>query len=67
VAKVKIKHLEWIQETYWEHLKFAWSVGFVMMVHGLLPWVWEFRATEMMARREMARNERIRKNRAGYE
>jgi hypothetical protein len=64
---VKIKHLEWIQETYWEHLKFAWSVGFVMMVHGLLPWVWEFRATEMMARREMARNERIRKNRAGYE
>ena len=64
---MKIKHLEWIQETYWEHLKFAWSVGFVMMVHGLLPWVWEFRATEMMAKREMARNERIRKNRAGYE
>jgi len=64
---VKIKHLEWIQETYWEHLRFAWSVGFVMMVHGLLPWVWEFKATEMMARREMARNERIRKNRAGYE
>lgn len=64
---MKIKHLEWIQETYWEHLRFAWSVGFVMMVHGLLPWVWEFKATEMMARREMARNERIRKNRAGYE
>jgi hypothetical protein len=64
---VKIKHLEWIQETYWEHLRFAWSVGFVMIVHGLLPWVWEFKATEMMARREMARNERIRKNRAGYE
>lgn len=64
---MKIKHLEWIQETYWEHLRFAWSVGFVMIVHGLLPWVWEFKATEMMARREMARNERIRKNRAGYE
>jgi hypothetical protein len=64
---VKIKHLHWIQETYWEHLKFAWSVGFVMIVHGLLPWVWEFRATEMMAKREMARNEKIRKNRAGYE
>ena len=64
---MKIKHLEWIGETYWEHLRFAWSVGFVMMVHGLFPWVWEFRATEMMAKREMARNERIRKNRAGYE
>lgn len=64
---MKIKHLQWIQETYWEHLKFAWSVAFVMLVHGLLPWVWEFRATEMMAKREMARNEKIRKNRAGYE
>lgn len=64
---MRIKHLDWIQETYWEHLRFAWSVGFVMMVHGLLPWVWEFKATEMMAKREMARNERVRKNRAGYE
>ena len=64
---MKIKHLEWIQETYFEHLRFAWSVAFVMVVHGLLPWVWEFKATEMMAKREMARNERIRKNRAGYE
>lgn len=64
---MKIKHLDWIQETYWEHLKFAWSVAFVMLVHGLLPWVWEFRATEMMQRREMARTEKIRKNRAGYE
>lgn len=64
---MKIKHLDWIQETYWEHLKFAWSVAFVMLVHGLLPWVWEFRATEMMQRREMARTEKIRKNRSGYE
>jgi len=64
---MKIKHLEWIQETYWEHLKFAWSVGFVMLVHGLFPWVWQFKATEMMTKRELIRNEKIRKNRAGYE
>jgi uncharacterized protein YjeT (DUF2065 family) len=60
-------HLKENGETYFEHLRFAWSVGFVMIVHGLLPFVWEYKATEMMAKREMARNERIRKNRAGYE
>lgn len=60
-------HLKEAGETYWEHLRFAWSVGFVMIVHGLLPFVWEYRATEMMARQDMKRRERIRKNHSGYE
>ena len=64
---MKIKHLQEAGETYFEHLRFAWSVGFVMLVHGLLPWVWEFRATEMMARQEMKRRENLRRGRAGYE
>jgi len=63
----RLKHLEEAGETYFEHLRFAWSVGFVMLVHGLLPWVWEFRATEMMARQEMKRREKLRRGHAGYE
>ncbi len=63
----KIKHLEEAGETYFEHLRFAWSVCFVMLVHGLLPWVWEYKATEMMARQDMKRRERARRNRSGYE
>ena len=63
----RLKHLEEAGETYFQHLRFAWSVCFVMLVHGLLPWVWEYRATEMMARQEMKRRERARRNRAGYE
>lgn len=62
-----IEHLDWIDESYFEHLWFAWSVAFVLIVHGLLPWVWEFRATEMTARREIKRNEKMRRNRSGYE
>lgn len=58
-----MEHLKEAGETYWEHLRFAWSVGFVMIIHGLLPWVWEYRATEMMARRETERRERARKSR----
>jgi len=63
----RLKHLQEAGETYFEHLRFAWSVGFVMLVHGLLPWVWEYKATEMMSRREIQRREYTRMNASGYE
>ena len=60
-------HLKEAGETYFEHLRFAWSVAFVLVVHGLFPNLWEWKATAMMERREMARQEKIRRSRAGYE
>ena len=36
----RLRHLRVIHETYLEHLWFAWSVAFVLIVHGLLPWIW---------------------------
>jgi len=65
--RLRIKHLEWIQESYLEHLWFAWSVAFVLIVHGLLPWVWQFKASEMTSKREIQRMEKLRRGRAGYE
>ena len=62
-----IKHLKWIDEGYFEHMYFAWSVAFVLIVHGLCPWMWQFKATEMMARKETQRQEKIRRGRSGYE
>ena len=62
-----MEHLKEAGETYWEHLSFAFSVGFVMIVHGLMPWVWEYKATEMMAKRDLERRERTRRSVAGYE
>lgn len=62
-----MNHLEEAGETYWEHLRFASSVAFVMLVHGLLPFVWEYKATEMMARRDIIRRENLRRGRSGYE
>ena len=67
MARRLIKHLEWIQESYLEHLWFAWSVAFVLIVHGLLPWVWQFKASEMTSKREIQRMEKLRRGRAGYE
>ena len=62
-----MKHLKENGETYWEHLRFAWSVSFVMIVHGLLPWVWEYRATEMISKQEMKRREYARRSSINYE
>lgn len=58
-----MQHLKENGETYWEHLRFTWSVAFVMMVHGLMPSVWEYRASEMIALQEHKRNEYIRRSR----
>ena len=66
-SRLKIRHLQWIQEGYFEHLRFAWSVGFVMIVHGLLPWVWPYKASDMMHTKEVQRNEKLRRGRSGYE
>lgn len=63
----RLKHLEAIQETYFEHLWFAWKVGFVLIVHGLLPWIWAFKASDMMEMRDIERREKIRRGRSGYE
>ena len=65
--RLRIRHLEWIQETYLEHLWFAWSVAFVLIVHGLFPWMWQFKASEMTSKREIQRMEKLRRGRAGYE
>ena len=67
MARRLIKHLEWIDESYLEHLWFAWSVGFVLIVHGLFPWMWQFKATEMMSKQEVKRQEKLRRGRSGYE
>ena len=63
----RLKHLESIQETYFEHLWFAWKVAFVLIVHGLLPWVWAFKASDLMEMKEIERREKLRRGHSGYE
>jgi hypothetical protein len=43
-----MKHLKEVNETYLEHLVFAWSVAIVLIVHGLCPFVWEDKASNMI-------------------
>lgn len=43
-----MKHLKENSVTYFEHLRFAWSVAFVLFVHGLFPNVWETKASDIL-------------------
>ena len=43
-----MKHLVDNEKTYFEHLCFAWTVAFVLLVHGIFPNVWETKASEML-------------------
>ena len=32
-----MKHLNDADMTYFEHLRFAWSMAFALLIHGLIP------------------------------
>lgn len=41
-------HLQETGYTYFGHLKRAWTIAFVLVVHGLFPNVWKDKARELM-------------------
>jgi hypothetical protein len=43
-----MNHLKEINETYFEHLCFAWTVAFILFVHGVFPQLWIDKASGMM-------------------
>jgi len=46
-----MSHLKEINETYFQHLRFAWKVAVVLLVHGLFPNLWQNKARTMMDNR----------------
>lgn len=43
-----MKHLDEVQMTYFQHLLRAWKIALVLLVHGLLPNIWETKASDML-------------------
>jgi len=43
-----MSHLEESGLTYFQHLRRAWTVAFVCLVHGLIPWVWETKGKDII-------------------
>ena len=43
-----MKHLERVEMSYWQHLRHAWGTAFILLVHGLIPFVWEEKASDRL-------------------
>lgn len=43
-----MNHLKQIDMDYFKHLWHAWKVAFILIVHGVLPDVWEWKASEIL-------------------
>lgn len=41
-------HLQETEMGYFAHLRRAWSIAFVLLIHGLFPNIWKHKASEMI-------------------
>ena len=52
-------HLEEVNKSYFEHLFGAWKVAFILFVHGLLPNVWRYKASDLLRKETRSSGIRI--------
>lgn len=53
-----MKHLQTIGMSYFSHLYHAWKVAFILIVHGLFPNVWEWKASEILNENSVSKSKR---------
>ena len=41
-----MKHLQDVHMSYVSHLTHAWQLSFILLVHGLLPWIWTHKVSD---------------------
>ncbi|MBE44886.1 MAG: hypothetical protein CMO16_06905 [Thaumarchaeota archaeon] len=63
-----MKHLEEINATYWNHLKFAWAeaiicvcIGIGLFIHGLIPWLFHDLFSKYLPKAQNRVNEQLGK------
>jgi len=52
-------HLEEVNKSYFKHLLGAWKVAFILLVHGLLPNVWRYKASDLLRKETRSNGIRI--------
>ena len=41
-----MKHLQDVHMSYASHLAQAWRLSLILLVHGLLPWIWTHKVSD---------------------
>lgn len=47
-----MNHLKENNVSYFQHLRFAWSVAFILLVHGVFPNVWQTKASDILCSKD---------------
>ena len=49
-----MKHLDDAKMTYFQHLRFAWSMAFALLIHGLVPcWFTTYASDKMNGKKDV--------------
>ena len=48
VLKSRNKHLDDVDMSYLQHLYRAYTIALVLLVHGLLPFIWQTKASDLL-------------------
>jgi len=68
---INTEHPRDVGLTYFQHLKFAWfesiyafRIFLLMFIHGLLPWIWDWKFNEYLddAKKRVEPQDKVRKN-----
>jgi len=46
-----MSHLSDVEHTYFQHLKRAWRLSFILFVHGLFPEIWKTKASDEICKK----------------
>lgn len=60
-----MSHLKEVNLTYFQHLKRAWSIAGILIVHGLFPNVWKTKASDMLCQDHMSSTKKYLLNHLG--
>ena len=41
-----MKHLQDVHMSYASHLAHAWRLSLILLVHGLVPWIWTHKVSD---------------------
>jgi hypothetical protein len=47
-----MNHLDETGYSYFTHLRRAWTIAFICLVHGLLPNIWETKASDLLCEKQ---------------
>jgi hypothetical protein len=61
-----MSHLDDVNHTYFQHLRRAWKIAFILFIHGLFPEIWKTKASDELCQKNKYNSSRAHLLKAMY-